>query len=1716
MSSDGSDSNALAALCFRCGIDTDYYDYWGTRHPVSEATCLALLRAIGIDIADAADAARALTILVDESWRETTPATHVVLEGGTVQLPLVLPEAHAEDPLHWRLTLESGEVTEGVFVPSALPPDETRNIDGVVLTRRTLKLPALAELGYHRWELVHNPGIDGPTASTLLVVCPLRCYEPPALAGEGRLWGPVIQLYALRSRHNWGIGDFSDLRSAGDFAASAGAAMVGLNPLHALFTEYPEKASPYSPSLRTAFNPLYLDVEAVEDFLECEPARRHVRNPAFQDLLETLRQESLVDYADVSRLKHEVLTMLYRHFRQHHLQTGSARGLAFREFQAAGGDLLRRYALFEALHRHLRRDDPSRWGWPAWPDAYRDPDATTVRSFALKQEADIEYFEYLQWQIALQLASVRAAMRQAGMPLGLYMDLAVGVDPGGAETWAHANWYALDVHVGAPPDEFNPSGQNWGLPPLIPRRLAAAGYAPYIAALRATMRYAGALRIDHVMGLMRLFWVPAGMPSTQGAYVRYPLQDMLGILALESQRNACIVIGEDLGVVPEEIRAAMPRHNLLSYRLLYFEREDDGFKPAEHYSRQALVAVSTHDLPTLRGFWLGDDLADQEKLGLFPSAAVRERMTLQRAQDRVRLPLALEKAGLLPANTAVAAAALAEVGPDFVQAVHAYIARAPAQLLAVQMEDLLGQVEQVNLPCTSEAQRPNWRRKLPVTVEEWAAVPGMGSLLDVLRTARGFTSPPPLPEPASVAEVRPKVPGRQAPPIPHIPHATYRLQFNKGFTFRQARAVVPYLAALGISHVYASPYLKARPGSSHGYDIIDHNAFNPEIGDAEDFAALCEVLRAHGLGQMLDIVPNHMGVLGGDNRWWLDVLENGRASPYASYFDIEWEPLNDELRGKVLLPVLGVQYGDALERGDIRLDFDAATGTFALHYFEHRFLLDPRDYPVVAAAAVEALAARLGLHHPLLTELQSVLTAFSHLPGREAGASMDSAAVAERARDKEIHKARLAELCRRDVEVEPALRAGLAAFDPAAAAGRDRLHELIKRQAYRLAYWRTATDDINYRRFFDINDLAALRMEDEAVFNDTHRLVLQLIAQGDVQALRVDHPDGLYDPAAYFEHLQRTASRKVNDGGGNLDPARPLYLVIEKILVDSERLPEGWPVHGTTGYHFLNQVNGLFVNADNRERMDRVYAGFLGSRPDYATVLREAKLLIMLDALASELNVLASKLTAIAKSDRHTCDFTLNSLRRALVGICLEFPVYRSYVTAAGISMEDRAYIGAAVMEAKQRARGSETSAYDFIASILTGASSAPGERGRRMLEFVHRFQQFTPPVTAKSMEDTAFYIYNRLASLNEVGGDPQRFGVSPADFHAFCAERAAQHPHALNSSETHDCKRGEDTRARINVLSEIPAEWRLCLRRLSAAAQAYRDALGGDSTPSRNDEYLLYQTLLGSWPPDAIGGPAPAEYARRIQAYMLKAAREAKVHTSWTTPSPAYEDALKFFIDGVLSDTVFLAQFAPACRRLARLGAVNSLSQVLLRLTAPGVPDTYQGCELWDFSLVDPDNRRPVDYARRQSVLKEFQALDSAEYGLSQYVSTLFEAWEDGRAKCYTLWRALQFRREQPHLFTTGRYEALEPGGSRSAHVCAFLRRDQSSACAVVVPRLVHGLTDGEAAALGAVWEDTQILLPEGRWHERMSGRHFDVKDKTLMLAELLRDFPVALLSRE
>ena len=1685
-------ASTLAQLCAAFGIAPDYNDIWGNRIAVPEANLVALLAEFGVDAGTPERRAAALDTVQSAAWRDALPPV-VAISAGAARwsLPLRLPEAATR--LRWTLTEEGGARHQGEVDAADLPESARAEIGGRLLRERRLELALALPPGYH------SLTIEGLANKTLVIAAPARCYRPPALAEGGRIWGPTLQLYALRSERNWGMGDFGDLARFVENAAELGGGIIGLNPLHALFPHNPAHASPYSPSSRERLNVLYLDVEAIEEFRDCEAAQRRVRSAEFQARLAQLREAPLVDYAGVATAKFEILELLYAHFRERHLGAASPRGNAFREFQNRSGGALRLHATFEALQAYFHGADAAVWGWPVWPESYRDHDSADVARFTEQHLDRVEYYEYLQWQADWQLAALSMRCRARGLGVGLYLDLAVSVDRAGSDAWTNQECYALGASVGAPPDEFNPNGQGWGLPPLRPDRLRASGYRSFIEALRENMRHAGALRIDHVMGLMRLYWIAPGKSARDGTYVHYPLEEMMAIVALESERNRCMVIGEDLGTVANEMRAALARYEVLSYRLLYFERADGGgFKPSAEYPRDALVAVSTHDLATLAGWWTGRDLQVRLELGLFPNQGVYEKQLVDRAQERVRLLLALQHAGRLPADIVVEPTGSQALTPALVEAIHAFVAAAPSRVMVVQIEDAIGVTEQANMPGTTE-EHPNWKRKLPMTLEKLAVSERLRNLAAVLAKIRPHSA---LRAPAAEARV---------------PRATYRLQFNKDFTFDDATKILPYLARLGVSHVYSSPILRARPGSMHGYDIVAHDEINPELGGAEGFERFGAALREHGLGLLLDMVPNHMGVLGADNAWWMDVLENGPASAYAQYFDIEWHPVNAELEGKVLVPALGDHYGNVLASGELVLGFEHDAGSFAMRYHEHRFPLDPRSYPSVLGRA-EALLAE----GEQRAALSSLAAAFGHLPPRDAS---DVKASAERARDKEIHKGRLARLAGRRPDVASAIESALATFN--ADGPRDALHELLEAQAYRLAFWRVASDEINYRRFFDINDLAALRMEDERVFEATHAFALELAASGAVDGLRIDHPDGLYDPAQYFRRLQEGYARRAGialperDAKGR--PARPLYVLVEKIAAPHEDVPEAWHVHGTTGYRFANVVNGVLVDTSARTKFDRIWHAFAGGDENFEEFAYRGKRAIMRSGLASELTVLSSQLLRIARSDRRTRDYTFNTLRQALTEVTACMPVYRTYIVDAA-SAQDLRYIDWAVAHARRRSQAADTSIFGFVRQALLGQAIEGADAGlnEHVRRFAVRFQQFSAPVTAKGVEDTAFYRYSRLAALNEVGGDPAQFGMTVRAFHGASADRAARWPQTMLATSTHDNKRSEDVRNRIDVLSEMPAAWRLALRRWSTQTRAHRKKLEGAIAPSRADEYLFYQTLLGTLPPGTLNESSLAAWRDRIERYMIKAAREAKAQTSWISPNEDYENALAEFVRGTLArvqPNLFLDELRARAEPIAWFGALNSLTMALLKFTSPGVPDLYQGSEIMDLSLVDPDNRRPVDFALRARLLEEISG-DCADSAAR--ARTLAQSPHDGRAKLHIGARLLALRRELPDLFREGSYVPLDCRGAQAAHVLTYARQHEGRTLVVIAGRLFAKLLNepGRLPLGGEVWTDTAVAagsLAEGmRFANVLTGETLAVRGGTIELAQAFANFPAAALISE
>ena len=941
---------------------------------------------------------------------------------------------------------------------------------------------------------------------------------------------------------------------------------------------------------------------------------------------------------------------------------------------------------------------------------------------------------------------------------------------------------------------------------------------------------------------------------------------------------------------------------------------------------------------------------------------------------------------------------------------------------------------------------------------------------------------------------------------PRIPSSTYRLQFNRDFTFAQARALVPYLHALGITDCYASPYFQAGAESVHGYDITDHNKLNAAIGTREEYDAWIAELHAHGMGQVLDFVPNHMGVRETKNLWWADVLENGPSSPYAAYFDIEWQPLKPELRDKVLIPILGDQYGRVLERGELKVHYDA--GRFFLRYFEHEFPIAPGTYRHVLEIALNQLQEHKD--EDFYAELQSILTALEYLPRRT---ERDPDRIAERTREKEIIKRRLE---RRSLEaplVEKAIEDALTKINglPGDPRSFDALDALLSDQAYRLAFWRVASEEINYRRFFDVNDLAAIRMELPEVFDAAHELVFELIAAGAVTGLRIDHPDGLSLPNEYFEKVQRRAARVM----GQRPPAdgRSIYLLLEKILSGNEELRPDWPIHGTTGYDFMNDAIGVLVDVSAERAITTAFHKFIGHNLHFGHLIYAKKRMVMRLSLANDINVLGVMLDRLSEKNRWYRDYTLDSLTLAVRETIACFPVYRTYLAPGRpVSDIDRAVIERAIAAAKRRNPALEESVFNFLRDILLFRFAENiDEQGRmEQVEFVLKFQQTTGPVMAKGLEDTAFYIYNRLAALNEVGGEPQRFGLKPEEFHRRNLERQEKWPATLLATSTHDTKRSEDVRARMAALSELPELWRKSLGRWRTLNRRYKRQLEESEAPDSNEEYLLYQTLLGSWPLQSyreLNREAQSEYCHRIQQYMAKALKEAKVNTSWVQPNEQWDSAVSEFVARLLDPSPknrFLESFLPVAEEIARLGAVNSLAQTLLKLTAPGVPDIYQGNELWDLSLVDPDNRRPVAYEKRAQILQSLGKVRPEE---------LLACWRDGRIKLYLTQRLLSFRREHPDLFARGRYRALESTGEFADCAIAFTRSFENQKLIAVAPRLSSRVG---FPPIGDLWRDTAIVFPdETGGRDLFTGREF-TPSSTLPLAQLFAQLPFAALVKE
>ncbi len=1700
--------------------------------PEAEQYLVSLLQAAHLPILGAADADALLQQMDVQRRQQILDPVQVLLETTMpIKLPVRLPSGD-ERTYHWTLTEENGARHQGSFTRSELVAQA-----GIGLDDRSPLLflaPGLSlQSGYHELSIHEAEREEEEVrAVQLLIVAPTEGYVPPGIADDRRVWGLSVHPHALRSRDNWGVGDFSDVLKILDISAAGGAGTLHTGPLSScvqshLDSDDPDNLrngpNPYSPSSRSQLQVLFIDVTAIADFGECEAVNKIVEHPELQARLTRLRDQSQRDYAEVCTIKEEQLRKLWDCFYSNHLHPETARGTEFRQFQEKEGETLHLFAVFTALDKKFSGEDRYKTGWQSWPVEFTDFSSQEVAQFAQDAAYEIEYYQYLQWQAKIQLAALGRRSMELGLKVGLLGEFPFSVHVSGFESWRYKEVLLAGLTLTGHPLARPGQDPAVGLPVFLPQSLRKLRYRPFIEGLRQSMRYAGALIINSLSNYFQSSFNFAGRDQKSDNFISMPFADMLGIIALESRRNRCLVIAENSHLLPEEQQELVRQRKIfVSHDFLSARNDRQEWLPAKDYLRESVVRSSPPFFATLQGFWQSKDLLLQAAERLFVDNTAKENAIIARAGDRVQLLITLDHEHLLPEGYKVDQVMKMAMDQSLFTAIQVFLARSPAKILLVPIADLLGLEEQAEPPVVNS--QKFWKTAYPVDLEEMSGKEEMALLYKALCRERGY------------GNVRPSVliSDRKHISAPQLPLAFYRLQLHEGFTFQHATAIIPYLSNIGISHCYLSPFLTARPGSGHGYDIIDHGRINPEIGSRKDFESFLSVLEQQGMALILDIVPNHMGI-GSDNQWWMDVLENGEASKYAHFFDINWRPQLADLAGRLLLPVLGDYYGKVLENGQLTLCFDHISGTFFIQYFDHRFPVSPRTCPPLLRYDIERLGKRLGEEHHSYQEFQHLIQGLGNLSGH---VKTSAAMIQARHRNKEVGKRTIARLCQKHPEIKQFIAENVLLFNgvPGRPESFDLLHSLLEEQAYRLAFWRVAADEINYRRFFDINDLAGLRMEDTEVFNQTHSLILDLVATGRLDGLRIDHPDGLYDPLAYFCRLQDFAAGEIHDEpsrcmqDGNFRCDKPLYIVVEKILADFEALPENWPISGTTGYDFSNHLNGLFVKSAAEKAITLGYHRFIGRKTDYDQLMYTCKKLIIRFSMAGELNVLTSLLYRLARANRRTRDFTFNSLRDGLIEVICFFPVYRTYTGRDKIAAQDVQFIEWALAKAEARYNLGDANVFGFIKSVLLLETEVDDPEKEKYLNFVRKFQQYTGPVMAKGVEDTLFYRYNRLLSLNEVGGNPKCFGISVAAFHQANQSRLHHWPNSMLNTSTHDSKRSEDVRARINVLTEMADEWQRRIRLWSLQNRSYKTRIEAKLAPSRNDEYGFYQNLLGAWPVAPLDEQTRGSFIERMQDNLLKTSRESKVITSWTNPNAAYEKALMRFVEGSLrpENRPFGQDFDTFAEDVSWFGMLNSLSQVFLKLVSPGIPDIYQGNETWRFCLVDPDNRRPVDFARRQAMLSallgEIDSVDNRQKKLQQ---NMLANLSDGRAKMYVIYKTLQLRRRLQDVFTSGSYLPSQVTGKKSEHICAFIREKGRHLIVAVAPRLYLSLMDGRRdLPLGdTVWHDTQIILPENCAGVQLRNIFADNQEhraeagkasRSLDVGRLLQSWPIALLQGE
>lgn len=1658
----------------------------------------ALLSLLGID-ADSNDEAELLRKLypnsehpeqlLREQWDQLWPLGCVSqCQGNDMMLTCWLTQEELSG--HYRLTIDN---EQGYSTELAIDIDITATHHEPIRAqagcqrcyRYDVPLEALPAGRYRlQWQQQ-----DQFISSGMLLILPNRGFMPPSVQNQSHFWGLRTQLSALRSARNWGVGDLTDLYTLVESTSRLGAQAVFMMPLADTASAYGLAHLPYLASHRNFLHIAYLDVERIDEFEQCDIARQQVRSSDFQQLLHRMQEQETVDWPAICGAKRNIVELLYQHFVDHEFPHHTLRARRFNEFLHHGGSELYQYCLFQALQEQLQQEGlPA--DWRRWPDALQQTYSDQVAERATTLQPRIGFYQYLQWQLTEQYRRIGKLMWESSSTLGLIPTLSLSLAPNSAEVWAEGELYARAFHLAPECSSLRLTAAAAAMQPWVLRQ---RHYQPLYQLLSQSMINAGAVLLTDLSALLQPRWQYNEHPDAAPISLTTDISTLIGVIADASHQHHCLVIIDDQPQWSNELRAALLDADFLLYNSLQQQYNEQTFPRYNDLLAQSVVTFAADYEPTLKGFWSGADLTVQ---GEAPLPAEQRQHYLERATARTALLLALDEAQLLPASLQRHLLGDQDYPASLTHAVYQFLSSSPARWVAVNLADLFGSIYQPGLPLTDGPELAA-SHKYPQPIERLFDSEPVWQIAEMLSNRTPQTS-------GTIRATESPLDSTQ------VPRATYRMQLQPSFTLADAQQQLGYLQQLGISHLYTSPLLEARSGSQHGYDVTNHTRINPEIGGDAAFDVLHHSLCEHDMGLLLDIVPNHMVVMGSANQWWQDVLENGPASIYADYFDIEWQPLNEALHNKVLIPVLGERYGQILVNRELALHAELASGQFYIRYYDHTFPLDPSTLPAVINYQLTQLEAAIGASSPQMAELNALLDALAMLP---PSTSLEDSIRLNRRNNAMVHKKRLAQLCQENNVIAQYLQSSIDAIndEPDLAT----LHLLLEQQNYRLAYWRTASDEINYRRFFDINELAGLRMENYRAFEDAHRYIFNLIEQEKVQGIRIDHSDGLNNPSQYFQWLAKRFTTPLS--------TRWLYIVTEKILAPHEPLPDTWPIDGTSGYDYLFLINGLMVDYRAQNILDSCYKHFIGYASDYEQLLYLNKKRVMDSALASELNMLAKRLSRLLQQSPMTRDFPQSLIREALKEVIACFPVYRTYIHTQTLSQQDSEYLDVAIALARRRAQFDDRSIFDVLHQVFAlelpqHASEIPR---KALLDVVMSWQQLTSPVMAKGAEDTSFYLYNRLVSLNEVGAEPTVFGIEPEEYHCRNQQRALQLPHTMLCTSTHDTKRSEDVRCRIAALSELADTWQEHIHRWHHDNVQFHLTQTKDSgVPSANDCYLLYQTLLGTWPLDLSFEREDREvYIQRIQEYMIKAAREAKQNTNWLNPDEQYETALTTFSHSCIcaENQLFQQSFLPFLRRVIRLGMCNSLSTVVLKYCAPGVPDLYQGNELWDYSLVDPDNRRPVDYALRKQWLSTVTEA-YAQQPRSTFLAELLATADDGRIKLFLTWLLLQLRLKHSALFCDGTYDTLSLSGTFTRQAVVSRRRNEAMQLVVVAPRLVAALSEHEQVPewpLGPLWQDTELQPEEQDDDELLNildGKSYRLT-QPLPLSTLLQEFPWAVL---